>query len=191
MRIDTIAIRAKLAHIHDGEVPPTSEALDALKSLVTEDVPALLDDRANQAAEINRLQQWVNDLQSGMYVNCVYCGHRYGPEDNVPSSMAEALKLHVEQCPKHPMSALKVENTRLTDEKEDMRACAVSIGESCDQLTAENAALRAMLDGARALARDMLAYWESNCYGTSALPNTDSLHDRLCVLAEGEGNLHD
>ncbi len=191
MRIDTTAIRAKLAHVKNGDVPQPPAALVALRSLVTDDVPALLDDRDDQAAEIDRLQQWVNDLQSGMYVNCVYCGHRYGPEDNVPSSMAEALKLHVEQCPKHPMSALKAKNIRLTDEKEDMRACAVSLGESCDQLTAENAALRAKLDETRALARDMLAYWASNCYGTSALPNTDSLHDRLCVLAEGEGNLHD
>jgi len=60
-------------------------------------------------ADNKRLQQWVDDLQSGMYVNCVYCGHRYGPEDKVPSSMADALKAHIEQCPKHPMSALKAE----------------------------------------------------------------------------------
>ncbi len=52
-------------------------------------------------------QQWVHDLQSGMYINCVYCGHRYGPKDKVACTMQEALKRHVEQCPKHPMSALK------------------------------------------------------------------------------------
>ena len=61
------------------------------------------------SAEIQRLRQWVNDLQSGMYVNCVYCGHRYGPEDKVPSSMADALKAHIEQCPEHPMSHLKAQ----------------------------------------------------------------------------------
>lgn len=60
-----------------------------------------------------RMQDWVNDLQSGMYVNCVYCGHRYGPEDQVPTSMADALKEHIEHCPKHPMSALKAENDQL------------------------------------------------------------------------------
>lgn len=49
-----------------------------------------------------RLEKWVSDLQSGMFVNCVYCGHRYGPADNVPVTMAEALKEHVEQCPAHP-----------------------------------------------------------------------------------------
>lgn len=59
------------------------------------------------ASEIARLKQWVADCQSGMYINCVYCGHRYGPRDEVPASMADVLKEHVERCPKHPMSALK------------------------------------------------------------------------------------
>ncbi len=66
-----------------------------------------------QQREITQMQQWVNDLQSGMYVNCVYCGHRYGPEDKVTASMADALKEHVEQCPKHPMSKLKEESQYL------------------------------------------------------------------------------
>ena len=42
-----------------------------------------------QRQENKRLEQWVNDLQSGMYINCVYCGHRYGPNpslDQTPSS---------------------------------------------------------------------------------------------------------
>ena len=56
---------------------------------------------------IPQLEQWISDLQSGMYVNCVYCGHRYGPKDSVPTTMADALKKHVEQCLKHPMSALR------------------------------------------------------------------------------------
>ena len=53
------------------------------------------------------LEQWVTDLQSGMYVNCVYCGHRYGPNETTPVTMADALKEHIEQCSKHPMSELK------------------------------------------------------------------------------------
>jgi|GEM_PF-4991588 len=73
------------------------------------DVPGLMDEIAAKDTEIERLNTWVNDLQSGMYVNCVYCGHRYGPENNTPASMADILKAHVEQCPKHPMSALRVE----------------------------------------------------------------------------------
>lgn len=56
------------------------------------------------AAEITRLRGWVNDLQSGMYVNCVYCGHRYGPKETTPVTMADALKAHVETCPHHPMA---------------------------------------------------------------------------------------
>ncbi|KKN30936.1 hypothetical protein LCGC14_0828870, partial [marine sediment metagenome] len=53
--------------------------------------------------EIERLNSWVNDLQAGMYVNCVYCGHRYGAETEVPASMADVLKEHIEQCPEHPL----------------------------------------------------------------------------------------
>lgn len=66
-------------------------------------------------AERNRLQQWIDDLQSGMYVNCVYCGHRYGPRETTPvsaveadaagtPSMADALRTHIVTCVKHPMS---------------------------------------------------------------------------------------
>lgn len=68
-----------------------------------------------RSLEVQRDQyrQWVHDLQSGMYINCVYCGHRYGPQDEVPSTMADALKQHIEQCPKHPMSALRAEKDRL------------------------------------------------------------------------------
>jgi hypothetical protein len=57
--------------------------------------------------KFDTLRSWVNDLQSGMFINCVYCGHRYGPSDQVPASMADVLKAHVEQCPAHPMSKLK------------------------------------------------------------------------------------
>ena len=57
--------------------------------------------------EIDRLQNWVNDLQSGMYINCVYCGHRYGPKEDTPSVMADVLREHVEECPKHPLSLFK------------------------------------------------------------------------------------
>lgn len=58
-------------------------------------------------AERDRLKQHVADLQSGMYVNCVYCGHRYGPTECTPVSKADVLKAHVEVCPEHPMSELR------------------------------------------------------------------------------------
>ncbi len=81
-------------------------------------------------------QRWVNDLQAGMYINCVYCGHRYGPDDEVPATMADALKEHVERCPEHPMSALKAENVRLRKELEAGRVG----GEALDKDHANDAA---------------------------------------------------
>lgn len=66
--------------------------------------------------EITRLRGWVQDLQSGMYVNCVYCGHRYGPGETAPVSMANALKAHIEQCPQHPMSQLRARITQIRDD---------------------------------------------------------------------------
>lgn len=65
------------------------------------------EERADARREIERLQNWVNDLQAGCFINCVYCGHRYGPDDEVPSTMADVLKEHIENCPEHPMSKLK------------------------------------------------------------------------------------
>jgi DNA-directed RNA polymerase subunit RPC12/RpoP len=70
---------------------------------------------------ICELRSWIDDLQSGMYVNCVYCGHRYGPKDQVPSTMASVLKQHIEQCPKHPMSELKKQNKELADSLAGLR----------------------------------------------------------------------
>jgi len=61
-------------------------------------------DLRDARAENGRLENWVNDLQSGMYINCVYCGHRYGPKDEVECSMQEALYKHIAECPKHPLS---------------------------------------------------------------------------------------
>lgn len=72
-----------------------------------------LHDISDLLAEIDRLKAWVNDLQSGLYVNCVYCGHQYGPSETTPVTMADALKAHIEQCPEHPMSKLKAQNDQL------------------------------------------------------------------------------
>lgn len=70
---------------------------------------------AANRAELERLQQWVNDLQAGMYINCVYCGHRYGPDDEVPATMAEVLKEHIAVCPKHPLAEARAECERLRE----------------------------------------------------------------------------
>ena len=71
--------------------------------------------------QLDDYRKWVDDLQSGMYVNCVYCGHRYGPADEVPGSMAEALRQHIEACPKHPMSKLKMDFEEACKELEKLR----------------------------------------------------------------------
>lgn len=56
---------------------------------------------------IKKLEQWVSDLQSGLYINCVYCGHNYGPKEDTPAVMADVLKEHIEKCPSHPLSEAK------------------------------------------------------------------------------------
>jgi hypothetical protein len=78
-----------------------------------------------------RLTTWVNDLQAGMSVNCVYCGHNYGPKEDTPATMADILKAHVEQCPKHPLSAAKARIAEL-EALNDVRS-----GEWCKQNRAE------------------------------------------------------
>ena len=70
--------------------------------------------------EVEQLRQWVSDCQSGMYINCVYCGHRYGPKEDTPVAMADVLKAHIEQCSKHPLSHAKKEIERLTAERDEM-----------------------------------------------------------------------
>lgn len=59
--------------------------------------------------ENERLKEHISDLQSGTYINCVYCGHRYGPKETTPSSMADILKEHIENCVEHPLYKLKKE----------------------------------------------------------------------------------
>lgn len=58
-------------------------------------------------AERRQLRQRMNDLHAGMYVNCVYCGYRYGPDKDTPVAMANVLKQHIEVCPQHPLSHMK------------------------------------------------------------------------------------
>ena len=74
----------------------------------------LLDAR-DLLGEVERLRRWIADLQSGMSINCVYCGHRYGPDPGTPIAMAEVLKKHVEVCPEHPMSTLRTAARTLLD----------------------------------------------------------------------------
>lgn len=79
------------------------EGFDGPEGYVTEEAYAEIEQ------ERDRLKQHVADLQSGMYVNCVYCGYRYGPSDTTPVSKADMLKAHIMECKEHPMSELKAE----------------------------------------------------------------------------------
>jgi len=63
--------------------------------------------------ENKRLEEWIDDLQSGMYINCVYCGHRYGPKCNITISMRKQLEKHINICPKHPLSLARKEIVEL------------------------------------------------------------------------------
>jgi len=63
-------------------------------------------------ARVAELELHVSDLQSGMWINCVYCGHRYGPRDTTapiipgaPATMGEALTRHIATCHRHPLKA--------------------------------------------------------------------------------------
>lgn len=101
----------------------------------------------NRLLESDRmeLQSWVNDLQAGMYINCVYCGHRYGPDDEVPASMADILKEHIEKCPKHPLFDAKQKIERLQNvikqkDKElyDIKMGLLTIYKAADKLMTGN-----------------------------------------------------
>ena len=91
---------------------PDTQALAAstravlAKDLAATPYPELREILKQLVAALDRHRQWVADLQSGMFVNCVYCGHRYGPGETTPVAMADALKAHIVACPEHPMSAL-------------------------------------------------------------------------------------
>jgi hypothetical protein len=92
-------------------------------------LPQIADPIESLQADNERLRQWVNDLQSGMYVNCVYCGHRYGPEKDTPVSMADILKAHIEQCSEHPMSKLKAQLVERTAERDSYKRSFLAVEE--------------------------------------------------------------
>ncbi len=79
--------------------------------------------------DVDRLQQWVNDLLAGMYVNCVYCGHRYGPNKDTPVAMADVLKAHIEQCPEHPLAEARA---RIAELEEACRSALWNLEEGAD-----------------------------------------------------------
>ena len=67
-------------------------------------------------ADNQRLDKWVGDLQSGMYINCVYCGHQY--PRGTPGVMQEILYEHIRKCQKHP---LRKAEAKLAEEREKVK----------------------------------------------------------------------
>ena len=116
--------------------------------------PELLwaDREAELLAEVERLRQWVADLQSGLYVNCVYCGHRYGPGETTPVSMADALKAHIERCREHPLSKLRAEHERALAALTSISQQCGNVIFNCRQRPADNARHLGSWDGVKAFA---------------------------------------
>ncbi len=54
------------------------------------------------AKQLVKYREWIDDLQSGMYINCVYCGHRYPP--GTRGVKQQVLYEHIKVCPEHPLS---------------------------------------------------------------------------------------
>ena len=81
----------------------------------------MADKEETLADENERLKAWVSDLQSGTYINCVYCGHCYGPDTAVAASMADVLKEHVEHCPEHPLFAAMAQIALLKEDLAETR----------------------------------------------------------------------
>lgn len=85
--------------------------VDMVQEMVTEidryeDTPPTWAELSNLNDENDDLRKWIADLQAGQYVNCVYCGHRYGPSADTPVTQAEVLYAHIAKCPEHPMSKI-------------------------------------------------------------------------------------
>lgn len=53
------------------------------------------------AQEVSKLRQWVRELQSGLYLNCVFCGENFTGQENF-----NRLTNHIRECPEHPLSRL-------------------------------------------------------------------------------------
>lgn len=49
-------------------------------------------------ASVARLRQWVEDLQGDCWVNCIYCGWRFGPMKELPFSTREVFTGHLKKC---------------------------------------------------------------------------------------------
>lgn len=132
----------KKASVFDKSLKAFKKAEAAMPEVTQQQAHEALLEVDYLKGENTKLQLWVADLQAGIYVNCVYCGHRYGPNAFVSSimdprskdkigkkTMAELLKEHIKVCPKHPLSkamdALKRISCHLGDDHRMLAAQAI------------------------------------------------------------------
>jgi len=115
---DTLHEYTKLADIHEENQSQLMGELEAFKKVNAEDHELM----EAMSATITRLRCWVDDLHSEMYINCVYCGHRYGPDTKETRAMSEVLHAHVAVCPEHPLSAALAEIEQLKQDMEPFMA---------------------------------------------------------------------
>lgn len=98
-----LSLPARHGDPHEVTLADLREMLDLIRAnRQGEEKP--LDTLGRMSKDILQFEKWVADLQSGMYINCVYCGHRYGPAENTPVAMSTLLTKHIEGCSKHPLS---------------------------------------------------------------------------------------
>ena len=181
-RVDVSGVANMIVNLLENAQLPRQEKASRIADVLVEGWRDAAERLTTAQRTIEELRAWVNDLQSGMYINCVYCGHRYGPSDEVPASMADVLKSHVEQCPEHPMSQLRRERDEAREEAEKAKKHFRLSTKVQEEYEADNAALRtqvADLTGRLERAEENRAYWEQ-CYN-DLLPRY-----RAALRGEGE-----
>lgn len=100
-----LAVGLTIAMTHKLESGQVQEAVHGVLDVVSADVAHNAKLLLAQQ-RIADLEKWIADLKSGCYVNCVYCGYRYGDKSDTPVAYADVLKQHIAACPGHPMSEL-------------------------------------------------------------------------------------
>lgn len=89
------------------------------------------DQQKDLRRDVESLRAWIADLQDGGFVNCVYCGHRYGRADRVAASLADVLKAHVAACPEHPLRVALDKLDQLRRRHDAMYAALVEVEQHC------------------------------------------------------------
>jgi polyhydroxyalkanoate synthesis regulator phasin len=159
--------RADCKYEHCPCVHPLRQQVERLE-LHKQAAPILQERIGELEQQVERLELHVNDLQSGMYINCVYCGHRYGPADSHAATvkdgkpMAEALREHISVCPEHPLSHATQQVERL--EREVSRARAALFNKETEI--------------------NELSVWLCDKYGDENVPDTGD----LCEIARWLSN---